>query len=228
MVAPYFEGNLTRSLVRIPNSRANRSLESVITDLSRVSSLAAMVPIPRTLPAALHQRQPPQVEFIIPEGKAAPSTASSSTIAANASPPSARPNIESTPVAPSVMRTAYTNINIPTTSNKRPVPQTSPGATSGTGGSPPTKRARAVQETQMNSSQASGFSGPLVVMPVYNIPLQQGVAVTYCSPQDLLQERNQLRNQNLALKQRLSLFQQLFRNKERLTSVVRTLGIQVQ
>lgn len=48
-----------------------------------------------------------------------------------------------------------------------------------------------------------------------------------CSPHQVLSERDQLRQQNAELKHRLSLFQQLFRNKERLTSVVRTLGIKV-
>ena len=45
MVAPHVETQLTRSLVRVPNSGRDRRAGAVLHDLSRVSSAAALVPI---------------------------------------------------------------------------------------------------------------------------------------------------------------------------------------
>lgn len=45
MVAPHVETQLTRSLVRVPNSGGDRRAGSILHDLSRVSSAAALVPI---------------------------------------------------------------------------------------------------------------------------------------------------------------------------------------
>lgn len=47
------------------------------------------------------------------------------------------------------------------------------------------------------------------------------------SMKQLLDERNQLLQENQALSQRVQAFQQLFRNRNRLTSVLRTLGLTV-
>ena len=45
MVAPHVETQLTRSLVRVPNSGRDRRAGTILLDLSKVSSAAALVPI---------------------------------------------------------------------------------------------------------------------------------------------------------------------------------------
>lgn len=53
MAPPYSAGILARSLVRVTGSGRGNPQDSVLCDLSRVSSLAASVPMPRNLPPAL-------------------------------------------------------------------------------------------------------------------------------------------------------------------------------
>lgn len=53
MTGPVDTGDLVRSLVRIPGSGHVRSAGTICLDLSRVSTLAALVPVPQTLPPAL-------------------------------------------------------------------------------------------------------------------------------------------------------------------------------
>ena len=62
MVGPVDTGELVRSLVRIPGSGHVRSAGTICLDLARVSTLAASVPVPQTLPPALvsHKQPPPQ------------------------------------------------------------------------------------------------------------------------------------------------------------------------
>ncbi|XP_045102405.1 uncharacterized protein LOC123498922 [Portunus trituberculatus] len=74
MVAPHVETQLTRSLVRIPNSGRDRRAGAVLHDLSRVSSAAALVPItsyfalgilPSTLSPPRSQAQVPQPSSLL-------------------------------------------------------------------------------------------------------------------------------------------------------------------
>lgn len=65
MVAPADTGEHVRSLVRIPGSGQGKAVAStILMDLSRVSSFAAMFPVPTTLPDALatsdSERGPPE------------------------------------------------------------------------------------------------------------------------------------------------------------------------
>lgn len=69
MVASFNEGQLTRSLVRVPNSGWDRTAGSFVEDLSRVSSAAGMAPIPRNLPFGLQQQRHQPSVSITPDGK---------------------------------------------------------------------------------------------------------------------------------------------------------------
>nr|XP_045620687.1 uncharacterized protein LOC123771927 [Procambarus clarkii] len=249
MVAPYLEPRLSRSLVRIPNNSTttNRVQHTVLADLSRVSALAAMVPVPR-VPCCHHTRLPatsnmdraelkPQVSPVPP------------------SPAAAAPRSTSIPQTATIpmlthARMQSTNNNVVSATRKHPRPEDSTEAVATSGDFPPTKRQRVGQEypptaayAEMpqrttfvpaavahgsNSSEPSA-SGGVIVVPVYAVPLDRVPAVlTTCSSQQVLQERNRLKQENLDLKQKLFLFQQLFRNKERLISVVRSLGLNIQ
>lgn len=59
-------------------------------------------------------------------------------------------------------------------------------------------------------------------------PMQQQQQLSITALTQLLQERNALREENLALQRRVILFQQLFRDKKRLTAVVKRLGVKVE
>ena len=60
MVAPHNTGDLIRSLIRVPGSGLDKTAGSEFLDLGRTSSLAARVPVPRTLPPALGPRKEEQ------------------------------------------------------------------------------------------------------------------------------------------------------------------------
>nr|XP_027210308.1 uncharacterized protein LOC113803696 [Penaeus vannamei] len=68
MVAPVDTGENIRSLVRIPGSgQGKQGISTVLMDLTRVSTLAAMSPVPTHLPAALatgnSERNPPDFKM---------------------------------------------------------------------------------------------------------------------------------------------------------------------
>ncbi|KAG0719387.1 hypothetical protein GWK47_050573 [Chionoecetes opilio] len=67
MVAPHLSTQLTRSLVRVPNSGRDRRAGAVLHDLSRVSSAAALVPITSYIALGLRPSgvpyQPPASPF---------------------------------------------------------------------------------------------------------------------------------------------------------------------
>lgn len=69
-------------------------------------------------------------------------------------------------------------------------------------------------------------SGPLLLFN--NKKLPQNVVDSAPDVAQLLQERDRLRQENEFLQCKVSLFQQLFRNKERLTSVLKRLGFKAE
>lgn len=64
MVVPHSTGQLVRSMVRIPGSGSDRQAHSICLDLSNVSSLAATIPLSRTLPQAFLRPQSPPVKSV--------------------------------------------------------------------------------------------------------------------------------------------------------------------
>lgn len=253
MVAQYSAGHLTRSLVRIPNSRVDRTATAVIFDLSRVSSLAASVPISHAIPSALQHQSSSCVPVNAKGHAAAPTTSEPPPRAsgiqaavATASGPSPRASggQAAAATAPSRKRAIKKPITVARSGKRsRPgVPQQV--NTASAGDQPPTKKAKVVQKlpgqagvrtslpnqvlaTSVGNtrSQPTSAGAPPVMVAAHNHLLQPALVMT---SHQLLQERDQLRHENLALKQQLSLFHMLFRNKEKLKSVVRTLGIQVR
>lgn len=238
MVAPHDTGDLVRSLVRVPGSGYNRTAGSVCFDLGRTSTLAATVPVSPVLPPALTgprtaQSAGPSISQkhqlnassklgsnigvnsgILKTGAAIPS----STVATSRKRPC--------PQEPSVENTSPVNAESSATGSRQPI--TMEGLLA-------SKRARIVcltpqqvAEHSRNIVQVSTPSGPMLFLPLpQQLLANTPVGLTPATIAQLLQERNNLRQENQVLQQQLSLFQQLFRNKERLTSVVKRLGVNV-
>ncbi|KAK8745364.1 hypothetical protein OTU49_000149 [Cherax quadricarinatus] len=254
MVAPYFEGHLKRSLVRIPNRSSDRSQKAIIADLSRVSGLAAMLNVSRGLPPGCLFNPSVSSQLVSNTGKistnanASPTTpvATSRPTTLPPQPPNAmtpsssdqairtRPTtlpveeVTASPVrvTPLIIPTRAPHINI-STCRKHPRPD-EPHDVVSRDVFPPSKKARVTPETSTEEVQHAGMlqsptgTTGIRMIPVYAVPLTQYVS------SHLLQERNRLKQENLVLKRRLIQIQQLFRNKQQLTTVVRNLGIQVQ
>lgn len=235
MVAPSDTGALVRSLVRVPGSGSDSSAGSVCCDLARASTLAASVPVNPTLPAALTSNRPSQ----------------QSVAAKSPHQNHANKMRECTNAGLAAKRVLEANVKVrspvtatPTnsTSSKRPCPQEfvrtrmTGSANSRSSGQGETqenfqaKRARIVYVTpQLVAEHANIIQGPLPTGTI-SVHVPQNKNAPVMSPTtiaQLLQERNSLRQENQVLQQHLSLFHQLFRNKEKLTSVVKQLGINV-
>ena len=140
MVAGHVQGDLIRSLVRIPGSGWDTLMISVTLDLGKMSDLAATIRVPSQLPQALIGSR-----------------------------------IQRNPVAPKRIHPEEED------DDDKP---------------PPPKRVSHQRITIVPSTALSV----------------------------LLKQRSLLRQENILLQQRLSLFQQLFRDKERLASVIQRLG----
>ncbi|KAK7068133.1 hypothetical protein SK128_024287 [Halocaridina rubra] len=192
MVAPHETGALVRSLVRVPGSGSDRNAGSDCLDLARVSTLAAAIPVPKTLPAALASAKAPpkplesRNEKLI--GKTAPVSGDGDR----------KRSLESSPVSM-------------------------------------TKRTRLVYMTPeqvMNNANRivtmSTASGPVLFMPLQApSPSTSQPSVSEATITQLVQERNNLMQENQMLQRQLLLFQQLFKDKKRLGSVVKRLGVQI-
>ena len=204
MVAPHDTGDLVRSLVRVPGSGSDRTAGSECLDLARASSLAASVPVPSTLPPALATPKvtPPPAKKLDNQGVAAGILPKSSD----------------------------------SESRKRQLPESS-SATEGNsaGTSPPPKRARIVymtpQELQSHASRVVPLNTPngtvLFLAAEPRTANSPPINLSKASLAELIKERDNLRKENQELQKRLALFQQLFRDKKRLTSVVKHLGVNV-
>lgn len=104
------------------------------------------------------------------------------------------------------------------------------------------KRQRS-QETSEDGSNSSSAKKPRIYTfhQAVSVPASGSVVLLALQPQtssqpsvnlatslsQLIQERDNLRRENQELQNRLALFQQLFRDKKRLTSVVKRLGVNV-
>ena len=223
MVASYDTGDLVRSLVRVPGSGSDRTAGSECLDLARASSLAASVPVPMTLPAALAT---PKIIRVSPHTSVNEKLESQvgAAVAATAT---------ATAAAAGIIAAAAAAAK-PDRKRQRPLDSSEAGNSTGES-APVTKRARIVYMTpQQVMSQASRLvSVSTPVGPVLFLPLQAQtqssppLALNEASLSQLIQQRNNLRQENQDLQQRLSLFQQLFKDKKRLASVIKRLGVEV-
>lgn len=267
MVAPHSTGHLYRSLVRVPNSGADRAAADVIFDLSRVSSLAATVSVSQTLPSALQHRlslsdpenakgQATSITAVRPcsrlnggqsiratASRPSPRDSASQTAPVTASRPRSVRGGQAAPATASSSKTATTKANtLPRCGKRTHLGESQQvNTTPAECDQPPTKKAKSLRKLpgqddarastahvtlpQRNASSQPLSAGAAPAMLPVQSHLQPAVVMTL---QQLLQELNLLRYKNQALKQQLSLFHILFRNKEKLTSIVRTLGIQVR
>ncbi|KAG7167953.1 putative protein TPRXL isoform X2 [Homarus americanus] len=246
MVAPHDTGDLVRSLVRVPGSGSDRSAGSVCCDLARASTLAASVPVSTTLPPALMgSRTPKTTEPNTQENQTSVKNKLGGSVGVQSGVLKSSENVSAaTSTAPSQEGAA---------SRKRPRTEepgnteSSSSTSSGSSGQVPSradiedllanKRARIICMTpQQVAAHASNIvsipstqgAGSMLVLQLSQQSLNTApLIMAPTSVAQLLQERNSLRQENQALQRQLSLFQQLFRNKERLTSVVKRLGVKV-
>lgn len=213
MVAPHDTGDLVRSLVRVPGSGSDRTAGSECLDLARASSLAASVPVPQSLPPAL----------ATPRVVQRPHASRNEKLGGQVG------------VAAGILQASGAASNS-SEDRKRSLSQvsSSSGNANGETNSAP-KRARLVYMTpQQVMSQANRVvplstpAGPVLFLASQpQTPNSPPITLSEASIAQLIQERNSLRQENLALQQRLSLFQQLFKDKKRLGSVVKRLGVNV-
>ena len=203
MVAPYVTGGIVRSYVRITGSGRDRAAVAESLDLSNVSQLAASVPVPQTLPEALRK---PQVDL--------------SPAQAN------KPGANTVVVHDGVVKLSE--------SNKRPnaIPPTE-SAPKRTRFNVVHSPAQQVVNQQRKTMFVQTSDGPAILVPVHGNQTQSpsqpqsGSSVGIISPGELIRERDNLRRENLHLRRRLHVFQQLFKDKNRLASVVKRLGVEV-
>lgn len=238
MVAPHDTGDLVRSLVRVPGSGSDRAAGSVCFDLGRTSTLAAAVPVSLELPSALTGTRTTK-----------PTEANTSSQNQQNAKNKLTDNVKAEPVIlrneTSVPSSSMSQIG--GTSRKRPCPQqtssvcgrtesSTPGSSQPVTGEglPVNKKARIVcmipeqiGEDPSNLEMLKS-SAPMLILQLPQHLLKSAPLVMIPETVgQLLQERNNLRQENQILQQQLSLFRQLFRNKERLTSVVKRLGVKV-
>ena len=210
MVAPHEIGDLVRSLVRVPGSGFDyRTAGSQCLDLARASSLAASVPVPSTLPPALVTPTPPK-RSTTTTTSAAVKLGSQDGVTAGI-----LPRIEST-----------TDVH----ANDTTVSEPSPNAAFSI-----PKRAKIVRMTREElSNNASRIvplntpAGPVLFLSAQ--PLSETsppIHLDQLSLSELIKHRDELKRENEELRRRLILFRQLFKDKKRLKSVVKRLGIDV-
>lgn len=219
MVGPADTGELVRSLVRIPGSGYDKSAGSACLDLARVSTLAASVPVPQTLPPALvSQKQPP------PQNVTDQTKLGSKTGAAIGALP------KTLPVVPSSRGRKRSCAEEAATGSAR----SSAASSQSSGQSQPVKRTRIVYMTAEqlarcpNVSTVNTPSGPIFCMSLQSTSSNSPApSISQDSLSQLLNERNSLRQQNVQLQQRLALYLHIFRNRNRLTSVAEGLGVKI-
>ncbi|XP_047479514.1 uncharacterized protein LOC125032433 isoform X2 [Penaeus chinensis] len=218
MVGPVDTGELVRSLVRIPGSGYDKSAGSACLDLARVSTLAASVPVPQTLPPALmSQRQPPQ--NLTDQTK----LGSKAGAAIGAFP-------RTLTLVPNSRGRKRSCAEEAATGSAR----SSAASSQSSGQSLPVKRTRIVYMTAEqlarcpNVSTVNTPSGPIFCMSLQSTSSNSPApSISQDSLPQLLNERNTLRQQNVQLQQRLALYQHIFRNRNRLTSVAEGLGVKI-
>lgn len=212
MVASYETGTPVRSLVRVPGSGNDSTLPSECLDLSKVSSLAATVFVPRTLPLGL----------IGPRQTRNDSTTNN---------PMENSKLEKTLPAPPIDKTVKKRKYAELQESKEghigaPALSTNPT---------PSKKPRVVYLTPEQVLHAVRNKGAIIALPLQHVqqqllpqqPPNLASSSQRVSVSQLQQELNTIRGENKALQRQLLLFQQLFKNKERLASVVQRLESRV-
>ena len=214
MVAPHDTGDLVRSLVRVPGSGFDyQTAGSKCLDLARASSLAASVPVPATLPSALATP--------VVKNKEASSRTSAVKLGS-----------QDGVTAGILPRTAGSTVTTTTTTmNKRVLDD----ADDTSSVEPIPKRGRIVfmtpEELSKNASRVVPLNTPagpvllLTAQPASEI--SRPIRLDQLTLSELIKEKEKLKRENAELKRRLNLFGQLFKDKKRLTSVVKRLGVGV-
>ena len=232
MVAPHDNGELVRSLVRIPGSGSGRKSGAEYLNLARVSSLAATVNVPSTLPSTLTTR------------RVADADASSSS---PPPPPQPTKKLENATTQSSigiihqstvdvVSRPAVVSVTIQQPSGsgyrKRQFSAVFSGSSSSSAGTVPTnaKKPRTSQE-DIKNHDVNSLPKPMILLLLLSKTQQPEAAprnLEQYSLAELIKECDALKRENQELLKRISLFQQLFKDKQRLKDVVERLGINVQ
>lgn len=202
MVAPHVGTQLTRSLVRVPNSGRDRRAGAVLHDLSRVSSAAALVPITSyfalgILPSTSSPQPPPphlSTDLLKFSAKALQSaaTAQVSTPSGTRGVMSRRDVRTSGGMPRGDGRATYSSATVNSTgSRKRPMQQDNNRIA--------TEKIRSPKVPRTTSTSISG-------RPIQQSrrPTPRLVVEDFRTREELLREREQLRAENMALKLELS------------------------
>ena len=208
MVAPHNTGDLVRSLVRVPGSGTEKSAGSECLDLSKVSSLAASVRVPQTLPPVLATPkilQPQQLKSVN----------------------------EKLETEQGLNAGIITNNN----SRKRPCPSDSPPSPHADNSTTIShtniaKKVRIQYMTKEEILNQPGTvvpintpTGPILYLINPQTPTNVHHTLTSAKLTQIINERDGLREENRQMRQRLNLFLQLFKDKERLGRIVKRLGV---
>ena len=214
MVVPFTPPELTRSLVRVPRSGFGRRGDDRLLDLGRVSSLAVAVgPIERIPRGGLVGRSRSFLNAIATPIFGGDSVATTNTTTTATATPTSDATITATP-RPSPIRQP-----------KRPLPyEPTEDATQ----SLPKKQRIITASPCPHVSVATAIVVPrdarvpqtVVLVTKRSEELQKKLSI-------IQREKEELQKINAELQRKLSLFQQLFKHKKRLTGVVKRLGLKV-
>lgn len=250
MVAPYEIGDPVRSYVRVPGSGTDKTAKSLCCDLARVSSLAAAAPIPQN-----HVQEPPSTtseqtarnENVIANGNATGDVDHRDvTKDDNQEVPKATANVETDvrkdndeaeEVKEMQDSTQDTQDEQPSRNIQNPRKRTYQAeevrSDEGYGsGSPPRKLkcTKSLAATEVSSRQDGGaqsIGGVGINTAVCEKASTSSVGIqTTESLSTVVHERDQLRQQNILLERRLSVFKDIFRNKKRLVRLLKSLEVE--
>ena len=198
MVAPRDEGDLVRSLVRVPGSGKNITADTSMMDLGRVSSMAASVPI-SPLPDALRRRNQQQ-----------PHVSEDLDI-------SSLNNQRNEKISSDKRK-----YEMPLMMNHRALILWDRDPLILDRKKNPSFQQQLMEQIHLLLRQKDEIKKENGELKRINSILGQEKCVT-----QITSECNELRLKNSELNRKLSLFQQLFKDKRRLTRVVKRLGINV-
>ena len=234
MVVPYDSGIVTSTFVRVPShSQGDPESDSMLLNLGNVSSLAARENVRSTLPTVLlgpKQKNPTlnatggrmnSPTMVTATKRKLTSTSPSTSTSSSSSSSSSSP-----PLAKSRRINSGTNCYSPSTTTHTPTPAPQMKFTSSSPPLAPTK-------LEIKNLLPNGPLVPIetahgqVLMPIQTANGQPLKIVyldfenqTLITSDELIQQRNELKRQNMEFQNKLRLFTQLFNDKKRLCNVV--------
>ena len=232
MVAPHETGDVVKSLIRIPGSGKDRTLPSECCDLSKVSALAAAVPVD-TLPPVLAQPQAAGETSDTVEmsnrssykNKQERPKSLASEFGSRTNPrqqPAQSRRIQNAPRNNSLAKRTGRH-GLPSPKKPRQIVANSREPNSSNLQMPSTSSTAQLPMNSTSQPQYGRYLQPQQSIQQGHLSFLQTGFMTTITLSQALEELGVLQSQNAELRKRISLFQQLFQDKKRLASVVNTL-----